>query len=346
MTTTMRALLLEEFGQPLQLRTVPRPEPGPGEALVRVRACAVDHLDVATIDGRRPDVVLPLILGHEVAGEVVEVNDPQARPGPQPGDRVAMTLYLTCGQCRHCRSARETICENFRGYIGGAAPGGYAEYIVVPAANLVALPDGVEFAEGSILANAIGTPYHALTNRMRLRAGEHVVITGAGGGVGLHAVQIARMVGARVMAVDITSDKLAAALDCGAEVAVDATSTPLGDAIRDWTAGRGADAVLELVGPDTMRDTLPALARGGRLVVVGTQTGREFALDPMALFRDEWAVLGSRNCSKQELAEVVDLVATGRLRPVVTGRYPLENADVVLQRQRDHSVVGREVLEP
>lgn len=343
---TMNAQVLESFGAPLALRGVDVPVAGPGEALVRVRACAVDHLDVALRDGRRSDVELPLILGHEVAGEVAALG-PGAGPGrPAVGDRVAMTLYLTCGRCRRCLSGRETICEHFEGYIGGKRPGGYAEYIVVPEANLVPLPDTVDFAAGSILANAIGTPYHALVKRMRLQAGEHVVITGAGGGVGLHAVQIARLVGAHVLAVDVTDDKLAAARDAGADVVVDGSAEGLGDAIRAWTKGRGADGVLELVGPATMGDTFPSMARGGRLVVVGTQTGREFVLDPMALFRDEWELIGSRNCSKGELREVVDLVVAGLLRPIVTGHFPLADAEQALDRQRNHTVIGREVLEP
>ncbi len=346
--TTMRAMVLEAFGTPLQLREVPVPTPGLGEALVRVRACAVDHLDVATRDGKRPDAILPLILGHEVAGEVAALGDGGGVRGPRVniGDRVAMTLYVTCGACRHCRSGRETICEHFSGYIGGKLPGGYAEYIVVPVANLVLLPDVIDSAEASILANAIGTPYHALVTRMQLRPGEHVVVTGAGGGVGLHAVQIARMIGAFVLGVDITDAKLAAVRDAGADVAVDARTASIAAAIREWTDGRGADAVLELVGPATMSDTVPSLARGGRVVVVGTQTGRQFDLDPMAFFRDEWSLIGSRNCSKTELREVVDLVAAGRLRPLVDGRFPLEEAEQALQRQRDHAVVSREVLEP
>ena len=345
----MTAAVLEVTGSPLQLREVPIPQPGPDEALVRVRACAVDHLDVAMRDGKRADVQLPLILGHEVAGEIAAFGEgvrAGSSNGLAVGDRVAMTLYITCGACRHCQTGRETICERFGGYIGGKRQGGYAEYIAVPAANLVALPDDIDFPEASILANALGTPYHALVNRMGLRAGERVVITGAGGGVGLHAVQIACMLGANVLGVDVTPEKLAAVREAGAEIAVDGRSGSLQAAIREWSGGRGADAVLELVGPATMVDTVPALARGGRLVVVGTQTGREFNLDPMALFRDEWSLIGSRNCSKAELREVVDLVATGHLRPIVSGRFPLADAELALQRQRDHAVISREVLEP
>ena len=340
----MRALVLEEVGGPLHLRSVPVPEPGPGEVLLRVRACAVDHLDVALRAGRRRMPPMPLILGHEIAGEVAALGS-ELEPW-SVGDRVASTLYLTCGRCRQCLRGRETICERFRGYIGGEAPGGYAEYMLVPAENLVALPPSISFPQGSILANALGTPYHALVRRMRLGPGERVVVTGAGGGVGIHAVQIARMMGARVMAVDISPAKLEAAEANGAEVMVDPSSASLREAILEWTEGLGAEGVLELVGPATMADTLTALGRGGRMVVVGSQTGRELTIDPMELFRNEWELLGSRNCTKLELREVTDLVATGRLRPVVSEVHPLEEAERLHERQRAHEIIGRAVLEP
>lgn len=340
----MRALVLEELGGPLHLRALPVPQPGPGEVLLRVRACAVDHLDVALRAGGRRTPPLPLILGHEIAGEVAalgsEVDDWDI------GDRVASTLYLTCGRCRQCLRGRETICERFRGYIGGETPGGYAEYTLVPGENLVALPESISFPQGSILANAVGTPYHALVKRMRLQPGERIVITGAGGGVGVHAVQIARMVGARVMAVDVSPAKLAAAEDNGAELTVDPSTVSLRDAILEWTEGLGAEGVLELVGPATMTDTLAALGRGGRMVVVGSQTGREVTIDPMELFRHEWELLGSRNCTKLELREVTDLVAAGRLHPVVSEVHPLDEAEHLHERQRAHDIVGRAVLEP
>jgi D-arabinose 1-dehydrogenase-like Zn-dependent alcohol dehydrogenase len=262
---------------------------------------------------------------------------------------VTSTLYLTCGRCRQCLRGRETICELFGGHIGGEAPGGYAEYTLVPAENLVALPESIPFPQGSVLANALGTPYHALVKRMRLLPGERVVITGAGGGVGIHAVQIARMVGARVMAVDLSPDKLAAAEANGAELTVDPRTVSLRDAILEWTRGLGAEGVLELVGPATMTDTLVALGRGGRMVgmvVVGSQTGRELTIDPMELFRNEWELLGSRNCTKLELREVTDLVAPGRLHPVVSEVHPLEEAEQLHERQRAHDIVGRAVLEP
>lgn len=163
----MRAIQLDEFGGQLQLRQIPVPEPAMGQVLLRVRACAVDQFDLAIREGRWSHAVLPLIIGHEIAGEVVSSG--AAVTGWAPGDRVAASLYLVCGHCRHCRSGRETICENFGGHVGVSIPGGYAEYVALPARNLVAIPPALGFPEASVIANAIGTPYHALTKRMRRR---------------------------------------------------------------------------------------------------------------------------------------------------------------------------------
>jgi len=341
---TMRAVQLDEFGGPLHLREVPVPTPGPGEALVRVGACAVDQFDLAIREGRWSHAVLPLIVGHEIAGEVFELGDGVAHL--EPGDRVAASLYLVCGHCRHCRSGRETICENFGGHVGVSIPGGYAEYVVLPARNLVPIPDHVEFAAASVIANAIGTPFHAFTKRMRLRPGESVMVTGAGGGVGIHAVQLAVTMGARVLAVDVTDEKLNAARQYGAESTVNPAADDLADAARDWTGGRGLDGILELVGPATMPAGIASLAKGGRMVVVGSHTGTELAISPHAFYQNEFELLGSRNVSVGELAEVVDLVGAGSVKPVVSGTYPLEDVEELHERVRNRTVIGREVLVP
>jgi propanol-preferring alcohol dehydrogenase len=340
----MRAVQLDEFDGPLHHRTIPVPEPGMGEALLRVGACAVDQFDLAIRNGRWSHAVLPLIIGHEIAGEVVAVGPGVA--GWAPGDRVAASLYLVCGHCRHCRSGRETICENFGGHVGVSIPGGYAEYVALPARNLVAIPDDLAFPEASVIANAIGTPYHALTKQMRLRPGEFFMVTGAGGGVGIHAVQLAAMMGARVLAVDITTDKLDAARARGAEVVVNPEDEDLTAIARSWTGGRGLDGILELVGPATMPAGLAALAKGGRMVVVGSHTGTELTISPHAFYQNEFELLGSRNVSVGELAEVVDLVAAGKVEPVVSGTYPLEQVEELHERVRNRTVIGREVLVP
>lgn len=340
----MRTLILEEFHGPLLLQETPVPEPGPGEVLLAVAACAVDQFDLKIRFGKVPHARVPLVLGHEVAGTVAGLG-----PGVdewQIGQRVTTTLYLTCGRCRQCRSGRETICENFRGYLGIQTPGGYAEYTVVPAANLARLPDEISFAEGSIIANAIGTPFHAFTKRMQLQPSERVIITGAGGGVGLHAVQLARAMGARVLAVDLGAEKVEEARRQGAEVAVDGNDEDFAEVAREWTRGQGVEGVLELTGGATLPTSLRALGKGGRIVIVGFHTGSEFAVQARQMVANEWEILGSRNVTKVELAQVIDMVADGLVQPVVTGAFPLEEAEAIHERLGRQEIVGRVVLEP
>jgi propanol-preferring alcohol dehydrogenase len=338
-------MLIEEPDGPLALREIARPEPGPGEVLLRVGGCAVDRFDVAIRRGVRERATsLPHILGHEIAGTVAALGP--AVTGVREGDRVASTLYLVCGECRWCLRGRETICENFGGHVGVNIPGGYAEYVVVPAHNLVPIPDDLGMPEASILANAIGTPYHAIIVRMGIRPGDRLVITGAGGGVGLHAIQIGSMAGADVMAVDLGRPKLDHALSLGASAAVDPTETDLASAIEDWTGGIGADGVLELVGPATMPATLNGLAKGGKMVIVGSHTGKDWTVDPGDIYRNEWEIRGSRNVSADELRTVVDLVDRGLIEPIIDETGGLEEAERFQQRVVDGTVIGRDVLVP
>lgn len=340
----MKALVVREFGGPLLSEDVPIPQPKPDEALIRVKACAVDQFDLTIRDGKFPTAKTPIILGHEIAGSVEAVGADV--DNIISGDRVTSTLYLTCGRCRYCRTGRETICADFKGYVGIHTPGAYAEYTIIPAVNLVKIPESISFPEGSVIANAIGTPYHALTKRAKLQPGAHVLVTGAGGGVGAHAIQLAKMMGAFVMAVDIGEKKLSLARALGADMVFDASTGDFSGAAREWTDGEGTDVVLELVGTATFESSLKSLARGGRMVIVGSHTGNELKVSPQAMIANEWEILGSRNVTKRELAEVVALVAAGKVKPVVTGTYRLEEAETLHQKLRKQEIVGRVVLEP
>lgn len=340
----MKALVVKQFAGPLVLEDVPIPQPGADDALIRVRACAVDQFDLTIRDGKFPGAKAPIILGHEIAGVVEKIGTNVTNL--KPGDRVVSTLYLTCGRCRYCLSGRETICADFRGYVGIHTPGAYAEYTTMPAINLVKLPEAISFPNGSVIANAMGTPFHALTKRARVQPGERVLITGAGGGVGVHAIQLARLMGAFVMAVDSGAEKLALARELGADVTFDSSQGDFSAVAKEWTNGEGADVVLELVGSATFDASFKSLARAGRMVIVGAHSGTELKASPQAMIANEWEILGSRNVTKRELAEVVALVAAGRVKPIVTGTFPLEHAEELHQRLRDREIVGRVVLEP
>jgi D-arabinose 1-dehydrogenase-like Zn-dependent alcohol dehydrogenase len=319
----------------------PLPQPGYGEALLRVRACAVDQFDLTIRDGKWPGANLPLVLGHEVAGEVEEIG-----PGVlnvAPGDRVASTLYLTCGACKFCRIGRETLCLNFGGHLGAEVDGGFAEYMTLSADMLVPIADSIPFEEASILANALGTPYHAVKVRAEVMPGETVVVVGAGGGVGIHAVQIVKLCGARVIGVDLPGEKLKRVEEMGAEAALSAQGDWAGEVLQR-TGGAGAEKVIQLVGGETYEPTLRCLAVGGRVVIIGSHTGFDFPLPALQVLTKEWEILGSRNTTKQELAEVADLVAQGMLKPIVSRVFPFEEVEEAHRLLRQGEITGRAVV--
>jgi propanol-preferring alcohol dehydrogenase len=341
----MKALVLHEWNGSLVLEERPTPTPRAGEVLIRVLACAPDAFDVKIREGRLPGSPLPLVLGHEIAGTVAALG-----PGVTDlavGQRVTNSLYLTCGRCRLCRTGRETLCLNFGGYVGQAIDGGYAEYVVLPAANVWPAPEGLPPAQCAILGNCLGTAYHAVRERAQVRPPDDVVVVGAGGGVGIHAVQMAALFGGRVIAVDRGAAKLARTRQLGARAAIDPDVQDVADMVRALTDGKGADVVVELAGTTaSLQASVQALARAGRLVVVGSVGGAELRLDPSLLYGNEYVLTGSRNYTRQELLDVIRLVREGRVQPVVSAVYPLEEAERTHALLREGGIVGRVALEP
>ncbi|HJM42767.1 MAG TPA: alcohol dehydrogenase catalytic domain-containing protein [Nitrospinota bacterium] len=337
----MRAQVLHEFGGPLRMEERPLPEPGRGEALLRVRACAVDQFDLTIRDGKWPGAKLPLILGHEVAGEVEAVG--LGAEGVSIGDRAASTLYLTCGACKFCRTGRETLCLNFGGHLGAETDGGFAECMALPADMLVRVADHISFEAASILANACGTPYHAVKVRAEVQPGETVVVVGAGGGVGIHAVQIARVCGAQVFGVELAGEKLDGVREIGTDAALSADSDWAAE-VLERTDGAGAEKIIQLVGGETYGPSFRCLAVGGRMVIIGSHAGTDLGVSGVDILAKEWEILGSRNVTKQELAEVADLAARGEIRPVVSRTFAFEDLEEAHRLLREGKIAGRGVV--
>jgi D-arabinose 1-dehydrogenase-like Zn-dependent alcohol dehydrogenase len=306
----MRAARFDQTTRRLTVEDVPVPEPLPHEVLVRVQACGVCLSDVHLIDGSLPgplDVVTP---GHEPAGVIERIGD--AVSFWQPGQRVLMAAGRTCMTCRHCAAGEPEQCESVQ-IMGFSYDGAWAEYVVVPAAALVAVPDGIPIERAAILADAVSTPYAALLERAQVRPAESVGIWGVGG-LGVHAVKLARLMGAApIVALDPLEEARKRALRAGADVAFDPTDPAAVIAVREATDG-GLDVALDVVGsPAVLRQAETCLGRRGRLVMVGMSV-EPTQLGPGVLFSlQSQTLLGHLGYSKEHLGQLVRLVETDRL---------------------------------
>jgi alcohol dehydrogenase, propanol-preferring len=337
----MRALVLDTFDGPFVARDVPTPAIGPHEALVRVRNVGVCGTDVKIRGGRMGLGVIPLIMGHEIAGEVAEVGS-EVR-GFAPGDRVVVNFYVTCGRCQFCRVGRDTLCPEVRQH-GFSIDGGFAEYVKTPGVNLCKVPDHVSLESACILGDAVATSYHAITRRAQVRPGTTVALIGVGG-VGLHALQMAKLAGGWVIAIDVNDARLELARSLGADALVNARSGPFHDTVRRLTGGQGVDVVLEFVAsPQTLPSSYASVKRAGRLVFVGYTPGLPLPVMPHELVRNELEIVGSRANTKQELQETMELVGRGRIKPIVDRVIPLDAIEEAFTALREGQPVGRNVL--
>jgi len=322
----MKAIRLIEPRRPLEMREIPLPPPGSGDALIRVRAAGICHWYAHYRAGTSRVHPLPVTLGHEVAG-VVEQTGREVE-GFRPGDRVCLHYLVTCGRCAACREGKEQFCAT-ASMIGKHRDGGYAEYLLIPAENLFHLPSGIPFEQGAILMCSSATALHAL-KKARLRPGESVALFGLGG-LGISAVQLARAFGAgEIFGVDLKPSKLALARSHGA-VPVDASN---GDPVKEilgLSAGRGVDVALELIGlPTTMRQALLVLANGGRAALAGI-TDKSFELVPYhELLNKEAELIGVSDHLSQELPELIEYARQGKLdlSNAVSRTVPLEASAV------------------
>ncbi|WP_213453195.1 alcohol dehydrogenase catalytic domain-containing protein [Rhizomonospora bruguierae] len=341
---TMGAWRIRGFGGPevLSWERVPVPAPGPDEVLVRVAYCGVCRHDLLTRAGAFPKIPLPMTLGHQVSGVVVDRGE---RARFEVGARVLSLIFMGCGGCAACERGNQAGCLSGRAlFMGDDFDGGYAEYLCVPDRAMTRIPDGIPLDLAAVTSCTLGTAYHALKARAALTAGESVVITGASGGIGLHALSVARLLGARSIAVTSREGQARVLVEHGADEVIVAPDLRFARRVKELTGGVGADAVIEIVGAATMPESLHAVRTGGRVVVLGNVDGRPSEVRPAHLIMKEMSLIGTKSCTEAELAEVFALVAAGRLTLDITGTRPLSAAADIHREMEERSVSGRIVM--
>ena len=343
----MRAVQLQRHGGPEVIRVVdvPDPVPGPGEVLVRVSAVALNHIDLWMRRGLPSmHIALPHIPGGDVCGTVAALG--AGVVGSAVGDRVVVNPGLSCGRCRVCLGGRDNLCPDFR-MLGEHTQGGMAELVVVPAPNLVAAPrDRVPIEDEQLAAVPISflTAWQMLVDKARVAHGETVLVLGAGSGVGVAAIQIAKLFGARVIAAASSERKLAAARSLGADQTVDYVREELVAAVKRLTGRHGADVVVEHTGAATFAKSVVACARGGRIVTCGATDGYEATLNLRHVFWRQLSIFGSTLAPKARLFDVIDRVGAGQLRPVVDRVLPLDQVAEAHRALEAREVFGKVVL--
>lgn len=340
----MKAVLFSEHGGTDVLRYADAPEPAPGarDVLVRVRACALNHLDLWVRRGM-PGVSIPLphIGGCDIAGEVAKIGE--AVTNLRVGDRVLLSPGVSCGQCERCLAGKDNQCRQYT-LLGYIHDGGYAEYVKAPAVNALAIPANLSFEEAAAIPLVFLTAWHMLITRAQLKPAEQVLILGAGSGVGSAAIQIAKVTGARVIATAGSEAKLARAKALGAEEVILHSRQNIADEVKRITNRRGVDVVFEHVGQLTWEQSIRSLAIGGRLVTCGATTGYEGKIDIRYLFSRNLSILGTYMGGTAELFDVLKLVDRGELKPVIDRVLPLERAAEAQERLENREQFGKIVL--
>lgn len=341
----MHAVTMRQYGgvEVLAYEEVPDPEVKQGEVLVRVEAAALNHLDIDLRQGTsRLPLELPHVLGCEGVGRVQETSA-EAAAHWSPGDRVMILEEVTCGRCTWCQLGFQNRCDD-TSWIGVGRQGTYAELIAVPADGLLPLPETRSAEEWAAVQGALGTAWHVLMTRGRLRAGELVLINAVGSGVGSAALLVSLFAGARVIVTAGSAAKLERARDLGAEDGIDYTTAELSSAVLEATGGRRVDLIFDHVGGTVLLESLKVLRPGGRLVTCGAHAGETIPLDIVELFRSEVSLIGSRACTPSELRTVVELVASERLDPVLDSSFPLRDVQAAHGRMERREHFGKIIL--
>lgn len=303
--------------------------------------------DIATRAGTlKYGVQMPLILGHEISGTVVDVGS--AVRDFKTGDRVTTAQrYHICGSCKYCRTGRETVCKEKKFTGDWGMVGGYAEYVAIEDDNVAHVPDNVSLEQASIVSCAIGTIYNAVLEVGKLRAGETVLVTGAGGGLGMHSIQLARLAGARVLSVTTSESKLEMVREAGShEVILAKRGEDFSKAVLDVTDGEGVDVAIDNVGSQVFTSVRRSMAYHGRWILIGQLTGEFVPFNPAQLFLKGISMLGAISTSRNQLVECLKLVASGGIKPIVTGSMALEEAVRAHELMERGAPLGRIVLKP
>ena len=342
----MRTIVIREHGgiDRLLMEDWPVPEPGPGQLRIAVRGVGLNHLDIWVRRGvPGHQFPLPIVPGCDIAGTV-----DLAGAGTslfQAGDEVVVAPGYSCGHCHHCRKGQDALCRQY-GIRGESGDGGCTEFVILPETSLFPKPATLSFAEAAAMPLVFLTAWHMLVERARLRAGEKVLIHAAGSGVSSAAIQIATLLGARVLATAGSAEKCRLATELGAEEVVNYREADFRSEVKRWTGKTGVEVALDHVGTDTFGPTLACLAKGGRYVTCGSTSGFEMKTDFRLVFFKSLSILGSTMGSNHELETVLGLAAEGRLRPVLEQTLPLEKVGQAHMHLEGREAMGKTVLVP
>lgn len=340
----MKAVRIHQFGGPevLTYEDIPDPQPRKNEVLVQVKACALNHLDVWVRKGL-PGVKLPHILGSDVAGEVVEVGE--YITGSTPGQRVLLAPMHYCGHCVKCVAGLQNQCRQFTA-LGNAVDGGNCELIAVPAANVIPIPDSLDFVQAASVPLVFLTAWHMLVGRAGVRPGQTVLVLGASSGVGIAAIQIAKLFHCRVITTAGDQAKLQKGSELGADFGIDYYKQKISEEVRKITNKEGVDIVIEHVGAATWDESVRSLKSGGTLVTCGATTGPAVGLNLQHLFGRQLTLLGSYMGTMSELHEVLGHIFAGRLKPVVDRVFPLSELRAAHEYLEKSQMFGKVVVTP
>lgn len=340
----MKAVIFKEHGDidRLAYTDVPEPKIGPDEALVRVRACALNHLDIWTRQGM-PGIEIPLphILGCDISGEVAKIGTKAS--GIAEGTRVVAAPGISCGACTWCQSGWDSLCEQYK-IIGLQVDGGYAEFVKVPARNLIPVSERYSWEEWAGAPLVFLTAWHMLVTRAQIQKGETVLIHAAGSGVGSAGIQLAKAFGARVITTVGSDEKEKRAKELGADEVINYAKTDFTKKARALTQNQGVDIVLEHIGAQTFEKSLHALSKRGRLVTCGVTSGGTVQIDLRFLFVRQHSILGCYMGSREELNKAIELLKKGRVKPVVDTVFPLREAREAQVRMLERKNFGKIVL--